>query len=67
MKLPNITILDEADKRLREVSEEVKFPLSSEEKKNIEDMSIRLRGLQERMYRPRVNQKIFEKLLDKEE
>ena len=38
MKLPNITILDEADKRLREVSEEVKFPLSSEEKKNIEDM-----------------------------
>ena len=35
--------------------------------KNIEDMSIRLRGLQERMYRPRVNQKIFEGLLDKEE
>lgn len=35
--------------------------------KNIEDMVLRLKGLQERMYRPRVNQKIFEGLLDKEE
>lgn len=35
--------------------------------KNIEDMVMRLKGLQERMYRPRVNQKIFEGLLDKEE
>lgn len=35
--------------------------------KNIEDMVLRLKGIQERIYRPRVNQKIFEKLLDKEE
>ena len=35
--------------------------------KNIEDLIIRLKGVQERMYRPRINQKIFEKLLDKEE
>ena len=38
MKLPNITILDEIDKRLREASKEVKFPLKEEDKKNIEDM-----------------------------
>lgn len=38
MKLPDITILDEKDKRLREVSKEVEFPLSKEDKKNIEDM-----------------------------
>ena len=38
MKLPNITILDEIDKRLRETSKEVKFPLKEEDKKNIEDM-----------------------------
>ena len=35
--------------------------------KNIEDLIVRLKGVQERMYRPRINQKIFEKLLDKEE
>ena len=38
MKLPNITILDETDKRLRKISDEVKFPLSKEDKKNIQDM-----------------------------
>lgn len=38
MKLPNIKILDEVDKRLREVSKEVTFPLSQEDKKNVEDM-----------------------------
>ncbi len=38
MKLPNIKILDEKEKKLREISEEVKFPLSKDDKKNIEDM-----------------------------
>ncbi|MCM1052907.1 MAG: peptide deformylase [Ruminococcus sp.] len=38
MKLPNIKILDEKDKLLHKVSEEVKFPLSKEDKKNIQDM-----------------------------
>ena len=38
MKLPNLTILDEKDKRLRIISEEVSFPLSKETKKNINDM-----------------------------
>lgn len=38
MKLSNIKILDEVDKRLREVSKEVTFPLSKEDKKNVEDM-----------------------------
>lgn len=38
MKLPNITILDEKDKVLHTVSKEVTFPLSKEDKKNIEDM-----------------------------
>ena len=38
MKLPNITILDEADKRLHGVSKEVTFPLSKEDKQNIQDM-----------------------------
>lgn len=38
MDLPNIKILDEADKRLRLVSKEVTFPLSEEDKKLIQDM-----------------------------
>ena len=38
MELPNITILNEKDKRLRQVSKEVKFPLSLEDKKMINDM-----------------------------
>ena len=38
MKLPEITILDEKDKRLRLISEPATFPLKEEEKKNIQDM-----------------------------
>ncbi len=38
MKLPNLTILDEKDKRLRLVSEEVTFPLQEKDKRNIQDM-----------------------------
>lgn len=38
MKLPDITILDEKDKRLRLVSKEVTFPLSKEDKENIKKM-----------------------------
>ena len=37
MKLPNIKILDEKDKLLRQVSKEVTFPLSKEDKQLIED------------------------------
>lgn len=38
MKLPNITILDEVDPRLRKISSEVSFPLSEEDRKNVADM-----------------------------
>ena len=38
MKLPNLKILDETDKKLRLVSKEVSFPLSKEDKKTINDM-----------------------------
>ncbi len=38
MKLPDITILDEFDKRLRLISEEVTFPLLEEDKENIKKM-----------------------------
>lgn len=38
MELPNITILDEKDKRLRLISKEVTFPLTEEDKKNIKYM-----------------------------
>src|SRR5574344_2715818 len=38
MKLPNLVILDEKDKRIHKVSKPVKFPLSSEDKKMIQDM-----------------------------
>ncbi len=38
MKLPEICILDEKDKRLRKKSVEATFPLNDEEKKAIEDM-----------------------------
>lgn len=37
-KLPDIQILDEKNKKLREKSKEVTFPLSKEDKKNIKDM-----------------------------
>jgi len=38
MKLPNIKILEETDKRLRQKSKDVTFPLSDTEKQAIEDM-----------------------------
>lgn len=38
MKLPDIKILDEKDKILHTISEDVIFPLTKEDKKNIEDM-----------------------------
>ena len=38
MKLPDLTILDEKDKRLRLISKEVTFPLPKEDKKRIQDM-----------------------------
>ncbi len=38
MKLPNIKILDESNKILRQISEDVKFPLSQKDKNNIQDM-----------------------------
>ncbi len=38
MKLPNLVILDEKDKKLRSISKEVIFPLSKEDKKRIKDM-----------------------------
>ena len=37
-KLPEIKILDEKEKKLKEKSKEVTFPLSKEDKKNIKDM-----------------------------
>ena len=37
-KLPNIKILDESNKLLHRVSEEVQFPLPQEDKKAIQDM-----------------------------
>lgn len=39
MKLPDITILDEKDKRLRMVSKEVTFPLPKEDQENIKKMT----------------------------
>lgn len=38
MKLPDITILDEKNKKLREISKEVTFPLSKEDKQTIKNM-----------------------------
>ena len=38
MKLPNITILDEKEKILRQKSKDVVFPLSKDDKKMIQDM-----------------------------
>lgn len=38
MQLPDLTILDEKESILHQVSKEVVFPLSKEDKKNIEDM-----------------------------
>jgi peptide deformylase len=38
MELPNIKILDEKNKILHQISKNVTFPLSNEDKKNIKDM-----------------------------
>ncbi len=38
MKLPDLKILDEKNKTLRKISNEVTFPLSKEDKKTIEDI-----------------------------
>ena len=38
MELPNIVILDEKEKILHQISKEVVFPLSKEDKQNINDM-----------------------------
>lgn len=43
MKLPNLIILDEKDKRLRTVSKDVSFPLSDRDKQMIEDMLLYLK------------------------
>ena len=50
MKLPDIKIIDEKDKKLREVSKEVEFPLSSELKKTINDMITYLKMSQNEKY-----------------
>jgi len=51
MKLPNLTILDEKNKKLREISKEVTFPLTKEEKQDIEDMMNYLEMSQIEKYR----------------
>lgn len=51
MKLPNIKILDEKNKKLREISEDVTFPLSKEEKQDIKDMMNYLEMSQIEKYR----------------
>ena len=43
MKLPNIKILDENNKLLRQKSKPVTFPLSKEEKQDIKDMLLYLK------------------------
>lgn len=55
MNLPKITILDEANKKLRQISEEVTFPLSREDKKNIEDMLVYLKMSQIAEYQEKYN------------
>ena len=55
MKLPNITILDEVDKKLREKSKEVIFPLSKEDKKHIQDMLTYLKMSQIPEYKEKYN------------
>ena len=55
MKLPEIHILDEKDKRLRLKSKDVIFPLSKEDKKNIKDMLEYLKMSQIEEYREKYN------------
>lgn len=55
MKLPNIKILDEKDKLLHKISTDVKFPLTSEDKKNINDMITYLKMSQIEEYEKKYN------------
>ncbi len=55
MELPKITILDEKDKRLHMVSNDVTFPLTMEDKKNIKDMLQYLKMSQIDEYREKYN------------
>lgn len=55
MNLPDLVILDEKDKRLRLISEEVTFPLDKEDKKRIQDMLDYLRLSQIDEYREKYN------------
>ncbi len=55
MKLPEIEILDEKDKRLHTISKDVSFPLSKEDKKRINDMLLYLKMSQIDKYREQYN------------
>ena len=55
MKLPTKDILDEKDKRLRQISKEVTFPLDKEDKKKIHDMLTYLKMSQIEEYREKYN------------
>ena len=55
MELPNIQILDEKNKILHQVSKDVKFPLSEEDKKNIQDMLVYLKMSQIEEYYNKYN------------
>ena len=55
MKLPDIKILDEKNKILHQVSKEVQFPLSNEDKKNIKDMLLYLKMSQIDEYTEKYN------------
>ena len=55
MELPDIKILDEKNKILHQVSKEVTFPLSDEDKKNIKDMLLYLKMSQIEEYSNKYN------------
>ncbi len=55
MKLPNIRILDEKNKILHQQSKEVTFPLSDDDKKNINDMLLYLKMSQIESEREKYN------------
>ena len=55
MKLPNLKILDEKNKILHQKSKEVKFPLTSKQKKDIEDMLLYLKMSQIEVEREKYN------------
>ncbi len=55
MKLPNIKILNEKNKLLHKISNEVKFPLKEEDKKLINDMLLYLKMSQIEKYSEKYN------------